>query len=303
MKILVTGGAGFIGSHVVDCLVRKEHEVVVVDDLSSGKEEFVNEKAKFYKKDVTENLDDIFEVEKPEIVLHMAANIMLRHSMEDPIYDAKNNIIATINVLEVCRKFKVRKIIYTSTGGARVGNPEYMPVDEDHPINPTSPYGISKHTGEHYVWLYKELYGLDYLIFCFGNVYGPREDPRTKRLSALFIQKLLNDETPEIFGDGEQTRDFLYVLDLAEFIVESINKNPEHKLFHIANGKGTSVNKVFEILKNISGFKKNAKHIEAVKGEVKDIVLDTSLAQKELGWEPTRSVEEGLKATFEWFKK
>jgi UDP-glucose 4-epimerase len=206
-------------------------------------------------------------------------------------------------VLEGCRKNNVKKIIYTSTGGARYGNPKYLPVDENHPLEPSAPYGVSKHTAEHYVKLYSDLYGLDYLIFCFGNVYGPRDDPKCKRVTALFSEMILRGEQPKIFGDGGQTRDYLYVLDLAEFIADSIEKTPEHKLFNLANGTQISVNEIFQKLKQISGFQKDALHIDAVKGEVRDICLDTTLAQKELGWKPKTTMDEGLKTTFEYLKK
>lgn len=300
MKVLLTGGAGFIGSHVCDFLVKAGHDVVVVDNLSAGRKDFVNKKAKFYMADITGNLDEIFQKEKPEIVIHTAAQTMLRFSIENPILDAMTNIVGTINVLEACRKNKVRKIIYTSTGGARVGEPKYLPVDENHPLNPSSPYGISKHSAEHYVWLYKELYGLDYLIFCFGNVYGPRDNPKASRATSIFSWKIITNQIPQIFGDGNQTRDFIYVLDLAEFIVESMDKNPEHKLFHLANGEQKSVNELFSLLKEFSGTKTDAVHVAAIKGEVRDIMLDTRLAQKELGWKPKTTFRNGVKATYKW---
>jgi UDP-glucose 4-epimerase len=302
MKILITGGCGFIGSHVVDFLIQNGNDVVIVDNLSTGKKEYLNSSAKFYEHDITGNIDFIFEKEKPDVVVHMAAQVMLRESLNNPMHDAKTNIIGTINILEACRKYDVKKIIYTSTGGARVGEPEYLPVDENHPLNPCSPYGISKHTAEHYVWMYNKLYGLDYLMFCFGNVYGPRDDPITKRVTAIFASKMLKNEVPQIFGDGDQTRDFIYVKDLAEFIANSIDKNPEHKLFHLANGKQISVNQIVDILKNEIGFKGEIEHVDAIVGEVRDIVLDISLAEKELGWKPKHSFEEGLKETVEWFR-
>ncbi len=303
-KVLVTGGCGFVGSHVVDFLIKKNYDVIVIDDLSTGKKERLNEKAKLFVVDITNknDLEEVFLKEKPEIVLHIAAQVMLRKSIEEPIFDANTNIIGTINVLEACRKNNVKKIIYTSTGGARYGEPKYLPVDEKHEIEPSAPYGISKHTAEHYVKVYNLLHGLDYLIFCFGNVYGPRDDPSCKRVTSFFCDKILGGEKPVIFGDGEQTRDFIFVLDLAEFIVNSIEKNPEHKLFNLANSEQISVNKIFEELKIISGFKENAEHIEAIKGEVRDIILDTTLAQKELNWKPKTSMKEGLKQTFEWMK-
>ena len=302
MKVLITGGAGFIGSHLVDLLVERGNEVVVVDNMSTGKRENFNSKAKYYVLDVCnfEELNKIFEIEKSEVVLHLAANALLRKSIENPLYDARVNIIGTISVLECCRVNGVRKIIYTSTGGARVGEPEYLPVDEKHPLNPCSPYGISKHSAEHYVWMYGEIYCLDYLIFCFGNVYGPRDDAGTGRLIPVFIEKFLNGENPKIFGDGEQTRDFIYVEDLAKFIIDSIDKNPEHKLFHLANGKQISVNKVVGLLKELIGGE--VEFVEGIKGEVRDIVLDISLVQRELGWSPKVGIEEGLKESVEWFK-
>ncbi len=304
MKILVTGGAGFVGSQIVDLLIKQQQEVVILDDLSTGKEKYINKNAKFYKADIrqAEEINKIFESEKPAIVIHAAAQVQLRKSIDEPSIDAEINILGTINVLEACRKNKVKKIIYTSTGGARVGEPEYLPVDEKHPLNPCSPYGISKHTAEHYVWMYNKLYGIDYLIFCFGNVYGPRDDAQFGRVISVFIEKILKGETPKIFGDGKQTRDFIYVLDLAKFIVESINKKPEHKLFHLAYGIQVSINEIFNIIKELAGIKVEAEHVEAVLGEVRDIVLDTKLAQKELGWQPEHDIKEGIKETYNWYK-
>ncbi len=307
MKVLVTGGAGFIGSLLVDKLIEKENEVVVIDNLSTGRKENINSSARFYEIDIGDNdkLNIIFEVEEPEIVLHLAANALLRKSIEDPIYDAKCNILGTINVLECCRKNNIKKIIYTSTGGARVGEPKYLPVDEKHPLNPISPYGVSKHSAEHYIWLYNKLFEINYFIFCFGNVYGIRDDSNTGRLIPVFIEKILKGEKPKIFGDGEQTRDFIYVLDLVNFIIESINKigKTENKLFHLANGKQISVNEVVKLLKEVSGSDFEVEHINAIKGEVRDIVLDIRLAEKELGWRPKTDIKEGLKKTWEWFKE
>ncbi|MDP2672896.1 MAG: GDP-mannose 4,6-dehydratase, partial [Nanoarchaeota archaeon] len=293
-KVLVTGGAGFIGSHLVDFLIKKNYNTTIIDNLSTGKKEFVNSEAKFYEKDILEDIDFIFKKEKPEIVIHAAAQVMLRESIKNPIHDAKINILGTINILEACRKNKVEKIIYTSTGGARVGEPEYLPVDEKHQINPCSPYGISKHTAEHYVQMYDKLYGLESLVFCFGNVYGPRDDPDCGRVISVFADKMIRGENPIINGDGNQTRDFIYVSDLAEFVIESIEKNPKSRLFHLANGYQVSVNEIFYKLKKILNFPGEANYVSAIKGEVHDIVLDTSLAQKELSWKPKTSFEKGL---------
>ena len=302
MKVLITGGAGFVGSHVADDFINAGHNVAVIDNFSSGKREHLNNKAILYERDITKNVEDIFEKEKPEIVIHTAAQVMLRRSLEEPVFDAMTNIIGTINVLEGCKKSGVKKIIYTSTGGARYGEPKYLPVDENHPLNPLAPYGISKHTAEHYIEAYSKLYGLKYLIFCFGNVYGPRDDPRFGRVIAVFAKAILKGNTPKIFGDGEQTRDFVYVKDLADFILNAVDKNPEHKLFNLANGEQISVNKIFSELKKASGFLGEAEHIAAVNGEIRDICLNTTLAQKELNWKPKTTLESGVKETFEYFK-
>lgn len=298
MKILVTGGNGFIGRWLVEKLVERGHQVVVVDIRESD-----NNQIKFYKKDICDkDLLEIFESERPEIVFHLAANSMLRKSIEDPIYDARNNILGTINVLECSRKCAVKKIIYTSTGGARVGEPEYLPVDEKHGVNPLSPYGISKHSAEHYVQMYGKVYGLDYFIFCFGNVYGPRDDPKTNRVIPVFISKILSGERPLVFGDGLSARDFIYVEDLADFMAEKFNRKSGHKLFYLASGEETRINEIYNMLKEISGFKEEAIHTDAIKGEVKEIVLDIALAKRELDWYPKTSLREGLKKTWEWFR-
>ncbi|MAG02202.1 UDP-glucose 4-epimerase [Candidatus Pacearchaeota archaeon] len=304
MKVLVTGGSGFIGSHVADRLVDNGYEVVVIDVRDYDWDN--KDRIRFIECDVCDNekLNDIFEEEGFELVVHMAANTMLRKSIEDPMYDARLNILGTISVLECMRKNNVDKLVYTSTGGARVGDPEYLPVDEKHPINPTSPYGISKHTAEHYVWLYGELYGIDYLIFCFGNVYGPRDSPLTKRLVPIFLDKFLKNEVPMIFGDGSKTRDFIYVKDLVDFIIKSIDKigETENKLFHLANGKEVSVSEMVRIMKEVSGSDIEPEHVDDIKGEVQDIVLDISLAKDELGWNPITHIRDGIRETWDWVR-
>lgn len=304
-KVLVTGGAGFIASHIVDFLIKKEYTLTIIDNLSTGKKEYLNPKAIFYNADITKALEinNVFEKEKPDIVIHLAAQVMLRKSLENPIFDATTNILGTINILEACKKYSVKRIIYTSTGGARVGEPKYLPVDENHPIEPLSPYGISKHTAEHYVAMYNKLYNLDYLIFCFGNVYGPRDDPKCNRVTSLFTHLLLNNIQPKIFGDGNQTRDFIFVTDLAEFIVNSIEKNPQHKLFHLANSVPISVNDIFIKLKKLTNSTLDPIFINAIKGEVRDIVLDTTLAKNELNWSPKHNIDEGLEETVKWLKE
>ncbi len=307
MKILVTGGAGFIGSWIVDKLIEKNHQIIVIDDYSLGKKENENSHAIYYSADVCDEkkINEIFYKEKPALVVHCAANSLLRKSIEYPLEDARVNILGTISVLEACKKYGVKKIIYTSTGGARVGEPEYLPVNENHPLHPLSPYGISKHTAEHYVEMYSRVYGMDYFIFCFGNVYGQRDLAESRRLIPFFISEIMNNENPIIFGDGNQTRDFIYVEDLAEFVAGSIEKlgKTEHQLFHLANGKQVSVNEVCSLLKKIAGGEIIFEHVPAISGEVRDIVLNISLAQNELAWKPETSLEDGLRKTWKWFEE
>ena len=304
MKVLVTGGSGFIGSWVVDRLVDGGYEVVVVDKV--GYDWKNGDRVRFYECDIldSEKLNGVFEREGFDLVIHMAANTLLRKSIEDPMYDARLNILGSISVLECCRKNDVDKLIYTSTGGARVGEPKYLPVDEKHPLNPMSPYGISKHSVEHYVEMYGELYGIDYFIFCFGNVYGPRDSVDTKRLVPVFLDKFLKKERPMIFGDGEKTRDFIYVMDLVDFMIGSIDKmgGTENKLFHLANGKEVSVSEMVRIMKEVSGSDVEPGNVDEIKVEVDRIVLDTRLAREELGWDPKTSIEEGIRESWGWVK-
>jgi len=303
MKILVTGGAGFIGSHIVDLLIEKGYEVVVVDNLVNGKKENVNSKARFIEADMNSpELIKIFEKEKPDTVCHQAAQVSVRKSIQDPIYDAKENIIGTINILNCCIKTKVKKFVYASSGGARYGEPVKLPCNESHPIKPLCPYGISKHTAEYYVEFYSKLHGLDYNILAYSNVYGPRQDPEGEAgVISIFMGKILNNEKCEIFGDGEQTRDYVYVGDVAEANLLALEKETKSKNFNIGTGKETSVNELFAKIKKVIG-KGEAVHVDPIPGEVRRIYLDISLAEKELGWQPRVDLDKGLKQTAEWFK-
>ncbi len=303
MKVLVTGGAGFIGSHIVDLLLKKNYEVVIVDNLSTGHN--INKKAKFYEADITDiNLIHIFETEKPDFVIHEAAQINVRNSLNRPIFDAQVNILGSINVLECCKNTGVKKIVYASSGGAVYGEPLKIPCTEEHSINPLSPYGISKHAVEHYLYQYKKNFGLDYIILRYSNVYGPRQDPKGEAgVVSIFIDNLMKNETPVINGDGKQTRDFVFVEDVAEANLLAVKKSTKSKIFNIGTGSETSVNQIFEKLKKISNSKINAKHGPEIKGEVRRISLDCGLAKKELGWVPKTSIDEGLKRTYGHFSK
>ncbi len=304
MRILVTGGAGFIGSHVVDALVERGHEVVVVDDLSTGKREYLNPQAKFYHLDIrdAQGLEEVFAAERPEIVNHQAARANVRESMEKPVLYAEVNVIGSLNLLELSRKYGVGKFIYASTGGAVYGEPEYLPADESHPINPLDPYGASKHFLEHYLYLYGANHGLHYIALRYANVYGPRQDPYGEAgVVAIFTGQMLQGGEPIINGSGEQERDFVYVSDIAEANVKAIERGEDH-IYNIGWGIGTSISEIFAKLKEITGYEKEAVHGPPKLGEVFKIYLDASKAQHELDWAPRVGLHEGMRRTVEYFR-
>jgi UDP-glucose 4-epimerase len=303
-KVLVTGGAGFIGSYLVDSLIDRGYQVIVVDSLITGHLDYLNSKAKFYEMDITsDDLDSIFQKEKPDFVFHLAAHTQVRGSIKDPILDAQTNIIGTISILECCKKHNVKKIIYTSTGGARYGEAQYLPMDENHPNKPMAPYGISKYIAEHYCRIYQDLYGLDYLILCFSNVYGPRDAILNKRIITLFIDNIIKNQPTTIYGDGNQTRDFIYVTDLTEFLTEVFSQKTNHNIYNLGSGEGVSINDIFKKVKAITNFTKEPQRVIANDGEVKNVVLDISRAKQELGWQPKTNLDQGILATFNWLKQ
>jgi UDP-glucose 4-epimerase len=301
-KILVTGGAGFIGSHIVDLLSDKGYEVVIIDNLSTGKKENLNPKAKFIEADITnaEQINKIFADEKPDAVCHQAAQVSLRGSLKDPVFNANQNIIGSINLLNSAVKNNVKKFVYAGSGGARYGEPVEMPCKESHPIRPTSPYGITKHTVEHYLFMYKLLYGLDYTVVAYANVYGPRLDPLGEcGVISIFMGKIKNGEKCRIFGDGKQTRDYVYVGDVANANLLALEKTTASNDFNIGTGVQLSLHDLFKKIVEVMG-SGEAENIEEVPGEIKPIYLDCSLAEKELGWKAEVSLVEGLKKTAEW---
>ena len=302
MKVLVTGGAGFIGSHVVDLFVAEGHQVVVVDDLSTGKGENLNPEARFYRVDIrSSELEKVFATEKPEVISHHAAKANVRESMEKPILYAEVNILGSLNLLELSRKYGVRKIIYASTGGAVYGEPQYLPVDEDHPINPLDPYGASKHHVEHYLYLYRANYGLAYTVLRYPNVYGPRQDPYGEAgVVAIFAHQMLQNHQAVINGSGEQERDFVYVGDVARSNLLALERG-DGGIYNLGSGIGTSINEIFDRLKAITGYQGDKVHGPPKPGEVFKIRLDASRAREELGWVPQISLEEGLRRTVEYF--
>ena len=303
-KVLVTGGAGFIGSNVVDLLIEKKYDVLVVDNLSTGKKANLNPKVTFSKTDIRDkNLEEVFKKEKPDFIVHHAAQIDVRKSITDPVFDSTINIMGSINLLECTRRHSVKKFLYASSGGAVYGEPEYSPVDERHPIKPLCPYGASKYSVEKYVELYGINYGFDYSILRYANVYGPRQDPLGEAgVVAIFTGKILRNEKPTIFGDGKQTRDFVYVKDVATANLLALEKKSNAKVFNIGSGVETSVNDIMRELKELTKSKITPAYGPAVNGEVRSISLDVRLAEKELSWKPKVNVRQGLEETLRWYK-
>jgi UDP-glucose 4-epimerase len=304
MRILVTGGAGFIGSHVVDTLIERGHEVAVVDDLSTGRREHLNPRAKFYHLDIrdAQGLEKAFAAERPEIVNHQAARANVRESMGKPVLYAEVNVIGSLNLLELSRKYGIEKFIYASTGGAVYGEPEVLPADESHPINPLDPYGASKHFVEHYLHLYGVNYGLRYTVLRYPNVYGPRQDPYGEAgVVAIFTGQMLKGGQPVINGSGEQERDFVYVGDIVEANIKAMEAG-DNQIYNLGWGVGISINEIFARLKEITGYEREAVYGPPKLGEVFKIYLEASKAQRELGWVPQVGLVEGLKRTVEYFR-
>ncbi len=304
MKILVTGGAGFIGSHVADALIAAGHEVVIVDNLSTGRESNLNPKAKFIKMDIRDpRLDEVFAAERPEIVDHHAAQTAVSRSVAEPLFDTEVNINGSINLLECARRRGVRKFIYISTGGAVYGEPEYLPCDEDHPINPICPYGASKHTVEHYLFMYKELYGLDYTVLRYANVYGPRQDPHGEAgVVAIFAGRMLRGQPVTINGSGEQERDFVYVGDCARANLLALGDG-RSGIFNISVGLGTNINHICAELTAITGYRLAPNYGPPKPGETFRIYLDVARASRDLGWTPEVPLSVGLMRTVEYFRR
>ncbi len=300
---LVTGGAGFIGSHVVDRLLSDGEQVVILDNLSTGRRENVNPEATFCEVDLRDGeIEDVFESERPEYVIHLAAQIDVRRSVDDPAWDAHVNVVGSLRLLELCRKYSVKKVVYISTGGAIYGEPERVPATESHPVRPDAPYGISKHTVEHYLEYYEKIHGMRWTTLRLGNVYGPRQDPLGEAgVNAIFIGKMLDGEVPTIFGDGEQVRDYIYVSDVVEAVVRAVDAG-DGEILNIATGVPTSVNQIYGLLQELVGFDKPARYAAARPGEVYRIYLDIGRAGQVLDFSPTVELREGLARTVEWHR-
>lgn len=304
MKILVTGGAGFIGSQVVDKYIEEGHTVIVIDSLVTGHKKNLHPKATFYKCDITSpTVREIFQKEKPDIVNHHAAQMNVRKSIEEPMYDAQTNILGLINVLSCAAEVKVKKFIFISSGGAMYGDAPILPTPEETPPIPLSPYGLAKQIGEQYVQLYHRLYGMPYIILRYANVYGPRQNPEGEAgVVAIFIDNMLKGKKVTIFGEGNQTRDYVYVADIVTANSKAITRG-ENKTLNLGTGKEMSVVELYSIIQEVLSINEKPAFAEKRQGEVFRGALQCAAAENILGWKPTIDVKEGIEKTVEWFKE
>jgi len=299
--VLVTGGAGFIGSHVVERCLAAEHRVAVVDDLSTGRRENVPPGARLHVQDIRDpTLADVFRSEAPDAVIHLAAQAAVSRSVADPRLDAEINILGSLNVLECCRRTGVRRLVYASTGGAAYGDTEKLPTPEDHPTRPSSPYGVSKVTVEQYLACWGGLYGLSTVALRYANVYGPRQSPHGEAgVIAIFTARILRGEPCIVNGDGLQTRDYVYVDDIAEANALALDRPDVTGPVNLGTGVATSVLELFAALRAAAGGRAEARHGPPRPGEQRRSVLDATRARVLLGWTPRVALAEGLQRTFD----
>lgn len=304
MKILVTGGAGFIASHLVDKLIQADHSIIVIDNLSTGCRKNINKKAKFYKLDIQDKkISNVFLKEKPEVVFHYAAQISVRDSVDSPIEDVKTNILGSLNILEACKKNNVKKIIFSSSGGAIYGETDIFPTSENCKETPLSPYAIAKLSVEKYLYYYYKYFGLKFVALRFANVYGPRQNSKGEAgVIAIFSDKMLQGQQVTIYGSGKQTRDFVFVDDIIS-ASELALKGDQVGIFNIGTSVETDINTIFLKLKNLLNSTCAEVHGPAASGESQRSCLDFSMAQKVLGWQPKYDLQAGLEKTVNWFKE
>jgi UDP-glucose 4-epimerase len=303
VKILVTGGAGFIASHISDAYLAAGHEVVIVDDLSSGKRANLPAAAKFYHADIrTPEAREIIRNERPQVLSHHAAQMDVRRSVSDPAFDATVNVLGMINMLEGAREVGVEKVLFASSGGATYGEQNEFPAPETHPHEPLSPYGITKATGEHYLFFYHSVYGMPYVALRYANVYGPRQDPHGEAgVVAIFTERLLASQAPTINGDGKQTRDYVFVGDVVRANLAAL-KRPYVGSVNIGTGVETDVVTLYAHLRVLTGSPHPAQHGPAQAGEQRRSVIAIGRAAEVLSWRPEIALEEGLRRTVEFFR-
>lgn len=303
MKILITGGAGFIASHVADAYIELGHEVVIVDNLSTGNLKNINPQAKFIEADITdkEKIQEIIRSERPEIINHHAAHIQVGYSVKNPQFDAENNIIGLLNIMEAAKEIPVKKVIMAATGGAMYGNKQ-TPFNENMKAEPLSPYGISKRAGELYLNYYHELYQIPFISLRYSNVYGPRQNAHGESgVIAIFTEMIADGKNPAINGDGTHTRDYVYVEDVAKANVLALNSDFVGEL-NIGTKTEISTNEVFRKVVSEMGANIEEKHTEERPGEQVTSSLNYSKATEILGWEPRVDFDEGVKRVVEWYK-
>jgi UDP-glucose 4-epimerase len=303
MKVLVTGGAGFIGSHVVDAYVAAGHEVVIVDDLSTGKRENLNPRAKFHQLDIQDpRVVELIRAERPAVLNLHAAQMDVRRSVADPVFDARVNLIGLLQCLEGARKANVRRVIFVSSGGAAYGEQEAFPAPETHPTNPVSPYGVSKRAGELYAFFYQAEYQLPFFALRYANVYGPRQDPHGEAgVVAIFAGRMLRGEPITVNGDGRQTRDYVFVGDVVRANLAALEREPCGAV-NVGTGIETDVNTLARLMLEASGSTSAVQHGPAKAGEQRRSVIDCQKAAERLGWRPAVPLAEGLRRTVEWFR-
>ena len=303
MKVLLTGGAGFVGSHVADQLLARGHEVAVVDDLSSGKKENIPDGTMFYEQDIRDGCAEIFEEFEPDALCHQAAQMDVRRSVKAPDFDADVNVLGTIRLLQRCVAQGVRRVVFASTGGAVYGEQGEFPAPEDHPQYPISPYGVSKLAGERYLHFYNTQYGLPYAALRYANVYGPRQDPHGEAgVVAIFCGNLAAGRGSTINGSGEQTRDYVYVEDVARANVLALEGDAPSGAYNVGTGIETSVIELYEILRETSGADLLSAHVAAKPGEQLRSSVDPTTAACVLGWRPVTDLVTGLERTLRFFK-
>jgi UDP-glucose 4-epimerase len=306
MRILVTGGAGFIGSHVVDAYIAAGHEVAVLDNFSTGTETNLNPAAEAHRVDLRDQpgVENVIASFRPDIVNHHAAQAEVPKSVADPTYDAQVNIIGGLNLLKASVDHAVKKVIFSSTGGALYGEPDVMPAGEDHPVRPLSPYGTSKYCFEQYLGTFKRTFGLEFTVMRYANIYGPRQDFHSEegRVVAIFASRMLEGKPVTIDGDGEQSRDMLHVGDVATANLAALERG-NGGTFHVSTGVPVSVKDLFRKLALVTDYKQAPNYGPARKGDVYRIGLDNSRAKAGLGWEPRVDLEEGLTLTVDYFRE